>query len=79
MKFKFVSLEEGFVPKVVDDFFTAWLHMYEWVKAKLDAGQLDWQLLETAIWIEQSGPKGTVPIYFYDARDRAIDAHNWKP
>jgi hypothetical protein len=52
----------------------AWMDMYKWVKTSMDEGTLDRQLLETAIWIK---PSENSPIYFYDARDRAIN-EGWK-
>jgi len=69
-KWKFVSLTEGFQPIPVDSFMEAWDAMFKWIKDAVAQGQLDWQILETAIWIEQPNSK---PLFFYDARDRAID------
>lgn len=68
MKYKFVSMEEGFVPVERDSFKEAFTDMYHWVK---NQKRLHLQILETAIWIERR--PFLVPLYFYDARDRAID------
>jgi hypothetical protein len=76
-KWKFVSLEEGFEPVLVDSFMEAWDAMYQYVKRLMEAGQMSYQVLETSIWIEQAGfPR--LPIFFYDARDRALD-EGWTP
>lgn len=69
-QFYFLSMSEP----VRDTFMEAWMDMYKWVKTSMDAGTLDRQLLETAIWIK---PSEDSPIYFYDARDRAIN-EGWK-
>mgnify|MGYP003395394788 CR=1 FL=1 len=60
-KWKFVSMEPGFQPVLVASFTEAWDAMYRWVKKRLDEGQMSYQVLETAIWIEQS--EGGVPNY----------------
>jgi hypothetical protein len=68
-KWKFVTCREGFVPKEVDTFEEAFKEMYDWVNKQIENHTLSYQVLETAIWIEN--PEG-MPIYFYDARDTAI-------
>jgi hypothetical protein len=65
--FRFVSLLEGDKPVNCSSFKEAFAVMYQWVTAKLKTG-LSYQALETAIWIETE--KG--PLFFYDARDKAI-------
>jgi len=74
-KWKFVSMEPGFKPVEVDSFMEAWDAMFQWVKKLMDEGQMSYQVLETAIWIEQPTP--AAPIFFYDARDRAISQYGW--
>jgi hypothetical protein len=74
-KWKFVSVMAGDNPVESEDFMGAWNAMYQWVKKLLDAGEMTYQVLETAIWIE---PPTGVPIFFYDARDRAIREHGWQ-
>ena len=59
---------------VRENFFDAWLDMMQWVKSKVVAHKMSFQVLETAIWIEDQCGQ---PIYFYDARDRAIE-EGWK-
>lgn len=71
MTFRFVTLMEG-APKVPrrNTFMEAWNDMFQYVKARLDEGNMTHQELDTAIWIDkENGP----PIMFHDARDRAID------
>lgn len=58
----------GTPPTESDTFEGAWRAMYAWVKEMAARQELSLQLLETSIWIET--PSG-VPMYFYDARDRA--------
>ena len=61
-----------------DSFLDAWNDMYAYVNGKLQAGQMSYQMLETAIWIKPYAPHPqNLPIMFYDARDRAIDEFNW--
>jgi uncharacterized protein YgbK (DUF1537 family) len=67
-KWKFVSLLQGDKPVVADDFAGAWKAMEAWVRKQLETTQLSYQVLETTIWLEN--PAG-IPIFFYDARDRA--------
>ena len=56
-------------------FMEAWNDMYLWVKNEMASNNMSLQVLETAIWIEVKNncDGGKYPIYFYDARDRAID------
>lgn len=65
----FVTMEKDHrvVCHTFKDAFTA---MFNWINDALDNGGLSYQVLETAIWIETTG--GT-PIFFYDARDLAIE------
>ena len=70
MKYKFVSLMGGNKNVVCDSFKEAFTHMYNWVMEEIKAG-LSRQALETAIWIESEN--GVEVLYFYEARDRAIN------
>lgn len=70
---KFVSLVDN-VNVAAESFEEAFRAMYAHVRHLIAEGKLDYQILETSIWIECSGTgTGTVPIFFYDARDRAYD------
>lgn len=62
---------------VHENFMDAWKDMYAYVKRLLDAGQMSYQVLETAIWIETIFTGGKQPIMFYDARDIAIRDFGW--
>ena len=68
MKYKFIALNG--VKQTHDSFKGAFKAMFDWVKAQFAAGGISLQVLETAIWIETPEHR---PIYFYDARDLAID------
>jgi hypothetical protein len=72
--FQFVTLTQKNA-QTHDNFMAAWKDMYVWVKDLIDRNEMSYQVLETAIWIEQNGKD---PIFFYDARDKAID-EGWKP
>ena len=67
-KWTFVSLLQGDDPVEFDDFKGAWEQMKKWVKDHMD--NLNYQILETTIWIER--PSGT-PLFFYDAKDLAYE------
>ena len=74
MKYQFITLDTKEQPTPErETFLEAWNDMYKYVKKLLDANQMDYQLLETAIWIDWSGNGFKVPIFFYDARDQAIN------
>lgn len=67
----------GNSPKILwkETFMEAWDDMYQYVKQRLADATMTYQELETAIWIDvENGP----PIFFYDARDRAINS-GWVP
>jgi hypothetical protein len=76
MTYQFQTLEQGKESPVRQTFMEAWNDMYEYVKGLMDSGNMSLQLLETAIWIQHplNGP-----LFFYDARDYAIDACGWTP
>jgi hypothetical protein len=77
MNYQFQTIVAGEKnPPARPSFMEAWQDMYTWVKKQLDAGQMSYQVLETAIWIEQQGEVKS-PILFYDARDLAIRKYNW--
>lgn len=80
MTYEFQTLEaDGKNNTKHKDFIQAWNDMYQWVSAKLKAGQLTHQVLETCIWIEMNSADRKAPIYFYDARDKAIQEFGWAP
>jgi len=58
-------------------FMEAWDDMFQWVEKQLASGGLSYQVLETAIWILIHDDGYIGPMYFYDARDHAIDAYGW--
>lgn len=60
-----------------NSFMAAWLDMYQYVSDLLNRGELSPQILETAMWIEIQYEGTSLPIYFYEARDRAIE-DGWK-
>lgn len=71
MPWKFVTLD----PKAVNSperetFNDAFRDMYRYVKGLLDSGDLSYQVLETALWIDTPT---NVPLFFYDARDIACN------
>lgn len=72
MTAQFQTLDGKTYPKH-NSFMAAWLDMYEYVNALLKSGNMTYQVLETAIWIELNDDMNKKPLYFYDARDRAID------
>jgi hypothetical protein len=56
-----------------NSFMEAWVDMFNYVNARIKAGNMSVMELETAVWIELDHGNGVKrPIYFYDARDRAI-------
>lgn len=67
--YTFYSMEQGDKPVECSSFKEAFTVMFNWVTNHLNGEGLSYQVLETAIWIEIDGQ----PLYFYDARDRAID------
>ncbi len=71
MPWKFTTLDPqaAHLPER-ETFNDAFRDMYRYVKGLLDAGQLNYQVLETAIWIDT--PTG-IPLFFYDARDIACN------
>jgi len=66
--YTFCSIMEGDKPVKCSSFEEAFTAMFKWVTDKINSNDLALQVLETAIWIEING----LPLYFYDARDRAI-------
>lgn len=71
MKYKFVSIIEGSSASIpCASFREAFTHMFNCVNDLINSDKLSLQLLETAIWIEREVGS---PIFFYDARDRALD------
>ena len=77
--YQFQNLSSSELPAPIrETFMEAWNDMYEWVKRQLDSGGMSYQVLETTIWIEFTDATGCkLPIYFYDARDRAIGEFGW--
>jgi hypothetical protein len=71
MPWKFITLdsEAGQSPER-ETFNEAFRDMYQYVRKLLDAGQLSLQVLETAIYIDTPTK---VPLFFYEARDRACE------
>ncbi len=65
--YTFIALDQE--PVKCNSFKEAFTAMFNWVQKHLNGEGLSYQVLETAIWIEINGR----PLYFYDARDRAID------
>ena len=54
-----------------ETFEEAFAKLYRILKKDIEAGNMSWQVLETAVWIET--PKRPIPMYFYEARDHACD------
>jgi len=50
-------------------FEEAFIALYKKLKEDMEGPGMSWQLLETAVWIEEPGMMG--PTMFYEARDRA--------
>jgi hypothetical protein len=75
MKYQFQTLGKNeLVYPVHDNFMNAWLDMYHYVKKKLNTGDMNPQLLETALWIEVTEDGGIKhPIMFYDAMGKALN------
>lgn len=71
--YTFVNLEQGVEPQEFDTFKEAFTAMSKCVNELSNKGQLTLQFLETAIWIEVAVAGLRSPIFFYDARDKAID------
>lgn len=67
--YTFVSTLVGDKPIICESFRDAFIQMYNWVTKYLQKGDMSYQVLETAIWIEDPSGNHT---FFYDARDRAI-------
>jgi hypothetical protein len=65
--------------EVRNTFMEAWNDMYQYVNERLQADNMSWMELETALWIAvvEDG-KESLPIMFYDARDHAIAEYGWK-
>ena len=74
MAYQFETLEKGKKFPVHETFMEAWEDMFQYVKAGMDSGGMSWRALETAIWINVSDN----PMYFYDARDHAINTYGWE-
>jgi len=72
MKYTFKTMTDENFP-THDSFMEAWNDMFQWVQNRLKDGGISLQVLETSIWIDST----TDTIYFYDARDKAIDL-GWK-
>lgn len=71
MPWKFTSLDPraGNSPER-ETFDDAFRDMYRYVRGLIDAGQLNYQVLETSIWIDTPD---RIPLFFYDARDIACN------
>lgn len=67
--YTFVSLD-GTPRMERKTFKEAFTDMFKWVDDLLQKGQMSYQVLETAIWIEVTSGQ---PIMFYDARDLACE------
>lgn len=77
--FQFEVMEQKSIPFAKHDtYMEAWEDMYQWVKTKMKAGTLSFQVLETAVWITIRTGELETPLMFNDARDKAIDEHGWK-
>jgi hypothetical protein len=79
MTYQFQTLEQGKPSPVRQIFMEAWNDMYIHVKGLMDSGNISLQMLETSMWIESKFDNGNTPtpIFFYDARDYAIQEHGW--
>jgi len=79
MKYLFESMLGKEKWPLRDTFIEAWNDMYRHVQQQLEAGNLGYQLLETALWIElrDEATCSKAPMFFYDARDHAIREYDW--
>ena len=70
--YKFVCLEEGYKDQGVEreTFAAAFADMHRYVRKFVDSGACALQVLETCHWIETPV---NIPMFWYDARDRAYD------
>jgi len=69
MSYKFETLEKGVAFPSRETFAQAFKDLFDYVKAAVSQGGYPLMLLETGIWIKGTGE---LPIFFYDARDKAI-------
>jgi hypothetical protein len=80
MKYQFVTLDETAAPAPIrDTFMEAWDDMFKYVNELLNLGKMSLQLLETSLWIQPEDDVKRIPIFFYDARDIAIQNGWTKP